>query len=358
MADDFESRTEAATPRRREEAREQGQVAFSTELVTGVLLVAGLAMLSLGAGGLGTGLLTTTRLGLLGAGLSDLSPTQAQNLLGQMFRDGLLNAGPLLGVLLVAGLAACLVQVGFRPNFALLGLRWERIDPFNGGRLLSWNNTLKGLVALLRLAVAGLLAWLVLGGLGPNVAALGAMPLAPAVGRAWSIVLRLGLAIAGGMLLLGVADYFLQFWRFERNLRMSRQELKDEVKRDEGDPQVKARIRRLQREAAKKKMFHEVRRATVVVTNPTHLAVALRYDRGTMAAPRVVAKGAGHVAARIAELARRHGVPVLERKGLAQALYRTVKLDQEIPVGLYQAMAEVLAHIYRMRNGTLPDGRS
>jgi flagellar biosynthetic protein FlhB len=167
------------------------------------------------------------------------------------------------------------------------------------------------------------------------------------------MVLRLALAIAGALLLLGVGDYLFQLWRHEQLLRMSRQQLKEETKREEGDPQTKARIRRLQREAARKKMFHEVKSATVVVTNPTHLAVALRYDRGAMGAPKVVAKGAGHVAKRIAELARRHNVPVLERKTLAQALFRTVKLNQEIPMAIYHAVAEVLATVYRGRGQIL-----
>jgi flagellar biosynthesis protein FlhB len=190
----------------------------------------------------------------------------------------------------------------------------------------------------------------------PHIALLGSTQLAPAVGQAWAIVLRLVLAIAGSLVLLGVIDYFFQRWRHEQSLRMSRDQIKDETKREEGDPQVKGRIRRLQRETARKKMYQLVKTATVVVTNPTHLAIALRYDRGQRAAPRVVAKGAGHVAKRIAGLARQHGVPVLERKSLAQAIFRAVKLNQEIPLALYHAVAEVLAAVYRLR-GAVPAGK-
>jgi flagellar biosynthetic protein FlhB len=358
MAEDIESRTEAATPRRREEAREQGQVAFSTDLVSGVLLVAAMGVLCLGASRLGLGLLTETRLGILAAASRDLTVPRVQSLLAQLVSQCAQCTGPLLGTLFAVGLAICLVQVGVRPNPALIGLDWERLWPASGGRLLSWRNTMRGLFALVRLAVVGLLAWWVLARQGPNLAAAGGLHLPSAIGQAWTIVMRLALAIAGGFLLLGVTDYFWQFWRLEQSLRMTRQEVKDEAKREEGDPLVRARVRRLQRETARKKMMQEVRRATVVVTNPTHLAVALRYDRATMSAPRVVAKGAGHMAHRIADLARRHNVPVLERRSLAQALFRTVKLNQDIPVGLYVAVAEVLAHIYRLRNpgATEPPG--
>src|SRR4051794_8795206 len=134
---------------------------------------------------------------------------------------------------------------------------------------------------------------------------------------------------------------------------MTRQELKEEMKRDEGDPQIKARIRKLQREAAHKRMFQDVPTASVIVTNPTHLAVALRYERGSMAAPKVVAKGAGFVAKRIVALARTHGVPVVERKPVAQALFKAVKVGQEIPGALYYVVAEVMAFVYRLRGMTV-----
>src|SRR5262249_17248173 len=152
-----------------------------------------------------SGLLTQTQLGLLGSGTRDLSLGRAQQLCGQLFSSCLRCAGPLLGVLFLVGLAACLAQVGFRPNLDLLGFRWSRISPFVGGRLLSWNNAVKGVLALLRVGVVGLLAWWVLRGQGPNVAALSEMPLSPAIARGWSIVVRLALAIAGGLLVLGIA---------------------------------------------------------------------------------------------------------------------------------------------------------
>jgi flagellar biosynthetic protein FlhB len=174
--------------------------------------------------------------------------------------------------------------------------------------------------------------------------------LASSISGAWRIVLQLGLAVAATLVALGTIDYGWQRWQLEQSLRMSRPEVKEEMKREQGNPQVKLRVRKLQREAAQKRMLKDVARATVVITNPTHLAVALRYDRYTMAAPRVVAKGAGVVAERIVERARRHAVVVLERKPLAQALFKAVKVGQEIPVALYQAVAEVLAFVFKLRS--------
>jgi flagellar biosynthesis protein FlhB len=157
------------------------------------------------------------------------------------------------------------------------------------------------------------------------------------------------MSLAVALLLIGVADYFYQRWTFEKSLSMTREELKDEHKREEGNPKMKARIRKIQRDMAQGKMFKKVPGATVVVTNPTHLAVALLFEAGRMNAPRVVAKGEGFVAKRIVALARKHGVPVMERKSLAQALYKTVKVDADIPVALYLVVAELLAFVFRQK---------
>jgi flagellar biosynthetic protein FlhB len=349
MAEDFASKTEAPTPRRREQARDEGQVAYSNDLVTGLLLLAGAVGLVVTASSLGSGLLTAVRFDLLNLGQHQLGLDDACAALARCWNQGLGLCGLLLGLLFAVALGGGLVQVGVRLTPGVLALKWEKILPFAGEpRLLSWAKLIRGLAAVAKVIVLATAVYLVLRGQGPALARLTELRLDAAVGQAWGLVLRLTLVSAGVLFLLGAADYVLQRWRFERSLRMSRQELKDELKRDEGDPLIKARVRKLQREAARKQMFHEVKKATVVVTNPTHLAVALRYERGA-GAPRVVAKGAGFVAQRIVELARRHGVPVLERKPLAQALFRTVQLNQEIPTALYYAVAELLAYVYKQR---------
>jgi flagellar biosynthetic protein FlhB len=151
------------------------------------------------------------------------------------------------------------------------------------------------------------------------------------------------------MIVLAVGDYAYQRWQHEQSLKMTKQEIKDERKQSEGDPQIKARIRSLQRQAAYHRMIAEVPQADVVITNPTHLAVALRFDPAAMAAPRVVAKGADHIAERIREIARGHDVPLVENPALAQALYRTADVGDSIPIELYRAVAEVLAYVYRLK---------
>jgi flagellar biosynthetic protein FlhB len=166
--------------------------------------------------------------------------------------------------------------------------------------------------------------------------------------QAWDLVLRLGLYLVGAMALIAAVDYFYQRRRFEISLRMTKQEVKDELKQDEGDPQQKARMRQIARERMKRKMLQSVPKATVVITNPTHYAVALRYNPGDPA-PVVVAKGAGVFALKIRDLARTHGVPIVERPALARGIYAAVKEGQPIPAVLFRAVAEVLAFIFRLR---------
>jgi len=345
-----QSRTEAPTPRRREEAREQGQVAFSAELRTGLVLLAGVAALALGGPGMATGLLTAVHLDLGCAGVGELGPEHVHTILHGLMRRGLEITGIVLGLVFVAGLASGVLQAGFHLSPGLLALNWEKLSPLRGwSRLFSLASGMRGVTALLKLAAIAVVVCLVMRGKTLQLAHMGESGLASTTGQAWGIILRLGWAIAGCLLAIGVSDYVFQRWRHEQSLRMTREELKEEVKREEGDPHVKARIRKLQREASKSRMFKEVPSATLVVTNPTHLAVALRYEKGSMAAPKVVAKGAGAIAQRIVDIARRHAVPVVERKSLARALYKTVNLDQEIPVALYYLVAEVVAYVYRLR---------
>lgn len=347
-----QSRTEAPTPRRREEAREQGQVALSADLSSSVLLLVGVVILWLGGRTLADGLARGIHRDILALSRHwEIGPEKARELAMFQLRQTLELLGLFLGLLFVAAAGVGMLQAGihFLPN--LVEFKWERLSPANGwSRLFSMAAVVRGLAALLKVAAVAAVAYWVLHGRATEIATLGDGSLARATTVGWNLAIRLALAMAGALVLLGVADYAFQRWRLERSLRMTRQEMREELKREEGDPQLKARIRRLQRETARRRMLAEVPRAQVVITNPTHLAIALQYDRDTMAAPRVVAKGAGLVAQRIAETARRHAVPVIERKPLAQALFKTVEIDQEIPAPLYHAVAEVLAYVYRLRH--------
>jgi flagellar biosynthetic protein FlhB len=351
MAEEFgQDKSEAPTQHRREEARQQGQVAFSVELSGGALLLAGVLALWVGGQALAGGLLGAMRWDLLHIHHREFGPEEARNLLVGLFGRGADLGGFFLGVVLIAGLAAGVLQVGFYLAPALAAPNWERIAPARGlGRLFSLAAVVRGLLTVLKVSVICLLALWVLKGKSPQIATLSEGSLAGAASQAWNIILRLALAVAAAFVVLGVGDYLFQRWRHERSLMMTRQDLKEEVKREEGDPHIRARIRKMQREMSRKRMVEDVPRATVVITNPTHLAIALRYERGAMAAPKVVAKGAGFLAKRIAELARRHAIPVVERKPVAQALYKAVDVGQEIPTALFYAVAEVLAYVQRLR---------
>lgn len=351
MAEEFgHSRTEAPTPRRREEARAQGRVVVSMELTAGLLLLAAVGVLWFASRGMGADLLEAVRFGMLSSSARELGPHQTHELLTGFVVRGAQILAVLFGLLLAVSLGAMLGQAGFRVLPALAAPNWERVHPAAGlKRMFSLPALLRGGVATAKVTLTLVLGVLLIKGRFARLAVFDQQNLPSAAAQTWDIALLLGLAVAVAFLVVGAVDYILQRLRFEASLRMTREELKEEMKREEGDPHIKARIRKMARELSQRRMMRDVPRATVVVTNPTRLAIALRYDKGALGAPRVVAKGAGYVARRIVETARRHGVPVVERKPVAQALYKAVQVGQEIPAALYQAIAEVLAYVYRLQ---------
>jgi flagellar biosynthetic protein FlhB len=350
-------RTERATPRRRQEARKRGQVPRSTELTSALALLAGAFFLPWYAGSAaGTlwGYLQRSFAGPLPAALSAPDLVDLAWTSGTVFLRFTL---PVLGLFLLVGVASTLVQAGFVFAPAVLKPDLRRIDPIAGfQRLFSRRGLFETGKALIKIAIVLAVTYPLIRRDLPRYADLtGAEPLA--IGRAIGASIRdLAVRIGAAYLALAVLDYGYQRWDLEQRLRMTRHELKEELRQTEGDPEVKGRIRRLQRQYAMQRMMAQVPKATVVVTNPTHLAIALRYDPATMRAPVVVAKGAGAVAERITALARRHTIPVLRNQPLAQALYRTVEVGQEVPVTLYEAVADVIAYVYRLRRATVPLG--
>jgi flagellar biosynthesis protein FlhB len=352
MAGEFDqAKTEAPTQHRRNEARREGQVAVSSDLVSSFVLLAGVVALILVSRTLADGLLEVVRVDLRRIGFgTDLDAEQVKQMFSGMFWQVMELLGFVMALLFVTASTAGALQAGFYLTPHLLVPDWERLSPARGWtRIASAASAMRGLIAVAKIIVIFLVAYWALKGRAQEIGHLQEVTLASAIPEAGKIIAHLALAIVGTLTLLGGADCFWQRWRLEKSLQMSRQEVKEEVKREEGDPLVKGRVKKLQREAAAKRMLLDVPKATLVITNPTHLAVAMRYERSTMRAPKVLAKGAGFVAARIVEVARRHGVPVLERKPLAQAIFKGVKVGQEIPVALYQAVAELLAYLFRIR---------
>lgn len=351
MADEWlDSRTEQPTERRRQRAREQGQIPISQELTAAVMLLAGVLTLVYAAATLGQELLSW-----LGEAVERCRHAHGQNeALGELARafagNLLARLGLLLGLSAAVGLAAHLAQTGLLFVPGLVGWDPERISPAYGlTRMVSWLAVWRTLLACGKVILLAAIGWWAVSGRIGQMASWSDIPLSLALAEVWWLAVRLALYAALAWLVLALADYAWQRWRYERQLRMTRWELKEELRQDEGDPHLRARLRKLMRELSQRRMLQDVPRASVVLRNPTHLAVALRYDRQTMPAPQVVAKGAGAVAERILEIARRHGVPILERPPLAQALFRLVRVGQEIPPALYHAVAEVLAFVYRQR---------
>jgi len=261
-------------------------------------------------------------------------------------------------VMMVAALAAPMLLSGWLFSSEALQPNFGRLSPLKGiARMFSWNSLAELGKAIAKSALIGGVAAWVIWGEADAILALATQPLDVALANLGGLAAFTFLAIAGSMILLVAIDVPLQLWQHHSQLKMSREELRQEAKETEGDPQIKARIRALQREAARRRMMAEVPKADVIVTNPTHYAVALRYQDKKMRAPQVVAKGSQLVAARIRELALEHNIPIVETPPLARALYRHAELGQEIPAALYTAVAEVLAYIYQLRRYRMEGGQ-
>jgi flagellar biosynthetic protein FlhB len=347
----FQEKTEQATPRRREEARRKGQVAHSNELTSVAILAVGLLSLSALGGTMVRHLAGFTTDMFSNGLLQELDAVGVRTLVLTWGGRAALIAAPIIALLTAAALAIEYAQVGVVVAGDPLMPKFSRIDPLAGAqRLLSGRGLVELAKGLLKIAAVAWLTYVTIRGeLGNFVTYLDMAP-GQILAHCGAATLKLGYRIVGLLLVLAVLDYAFQRWDYERSLRMTHQEIKEELKQQEGDPAIRARIRSVQREMSRKRMMADVRTADVVVTNPTHLAIALRYDPESMAAPRVVAKGQRLVAERIKEVARQAGVPLVENKPLAQALYRAVRLGDEIPETLFKAVAEVLAFVFRLRH--------
>ncbi|SFI26250.1 EscU/YscU/HrcU family type III secretion system export apparatus switch protein [Planctomicrobium piriforme] len=347
---DQQSKTEAPTPRRLERAREEGQIAFSPDLNSSVaLLVAAIAaiwVLPLMCSQLQS-LLRTRILNLDGG---DWTATTTVLSTQWLFNSVWIVAGGLSLAFLGVNIFLSQVQTGFAITTKPLSPNWEKLDPVQGfQRLWSLDSAVRGLLAVIKVGtlttVVVILYWMWLSPLQESTHG----TLDQSVHAGWDMIVQLMLSLAGTAFVLGAADYGFKWYRMQQKLKMSREEVKDEAKEEQGDPQLKGRIRRMQKEAAQRKTLLDVPKASVVITNPTHYAVALLYEPGRMKAPKILAKGSGAFARRIAAVARENGIEVLERKPLTRALYALGKVGEDIPLEFYRAVAEILAHVYRLK---------
>ena len=343
------SKTEKPTGKKLGKAREEGQVAKSQEISSAFILIAGLAFFFFAGDRFFAVPADLMRYVFRNALLLKIDPATLYNLLLLTIRQMFFLLAPLLLLMLFIGLAANLMQVGFKITPKAMKPKFSKLNPVSGfkSKFLSFRPLVELVKSCLKIGLLGYIAYSVY---RQNFAGFFSLLNQP-VGIILTFIAKVSFQILWrcGLLMLLIAffDYLYQRWDFMENQKMSKQEVKDEMKQAEGDPQVKSRIRSMQMSAARQRMMQEVPKADVVITNPTHIAVALVYDQDNSEAPLVVAKGAGLIAEKIKKVAREHGVPVVENKALARLLFKTVELNQMIPETLYQAVAEVLAYIYR-----------
>lgn len=343
-------KTEAATARRLEQAREEGQVPRSRELGAFLILLAAAAAFWLMGSWLAQRTAAMVRRGLILDEKLVREPDQMLVRFADLSLDVLLTYSPLLLLLMIAAAAGPFMLNSFVFSPKALLPKLSRMDPIQGvKRILSWSGVVDMLKAVAKAGlIGGVAAWMIWSERHEIIALLSQPPEVGLVSVAQMVAFSF-LVIVSTMVLIVAVDVPFQLWHYHDKLKMTRDEVRREAKEMEGDPHVKGRIRSLQREAARRRMMSAVPMADVIVTNPTHFAVALAYKSG-MGAPKLVAKGTGEVARRIREIGAEHGVPLLEAPPLARALHRHVDLDQEIPGSLYAAVAEALAWVFQLSN--------
>lgn len=349
--DSAQERTESATPKRLEDARKKGQVPRSRELSAAAVMLIGSMALYWTGGGIAQALAGVMRVSLTQSFDPAQDGTQMFTSLAAAFGQAFLACAPVLGAIFAVALLAPMSVSGWNFSAEALTPNFSKLNPITGmQRLFSMNGLVELVKSLAKFGLVAVVAIVVLRNDAQALLALGMENPTRAMGDAIQLCGKALLALSGAMLLIAAIDVPYQLWQHAKQLRMSRQEIREEMKESDGSPEVKGKIRRMQQEAARRRMMQDVPTADVVVTNPTHFAVALRYDDKRMRAPVVVAKGADEVAARIREIATEHKVPIFEAPPLARVLYRNVDIGKEIPAVLYRAVAQVLTYIYQLKS--------
>ena len=352
MAENKEGQEKSEQPsgKRIDSARKKGQVASTKELTPIVVLFGGVGMITMWAPTIWRQLQQNSQYWFEGIGTSPVTPESVQDLVftvtDQIFVPILIFAV----VLAFLGVSVMLAQVGPLWVETALKPQVSKLNPVNGIKKIF---SLRGIVELIKsILKVSIIAGIVYAAVNDDlekITQLSTVSLGDSMSSIWDIALEIVLWVGLVMLVLALADFAYQRWQWLKDLKMTKQETKDESKDVEGDPQVRSRRMSIQRERARQRMMQAVPTADVVITNPTHVSVAIRYDSASMESPTVIAKGAGVLAENIKQIARHAGIPIVENRSLARGLYRLVKVGQEIPADLYRAAAEVLAYVYRLR---------
>ena len=349
MAEENDEKTEQATDTRREEFRKQGNVAHTKELASAVVLLAA-------AGGIyalgrfffkelfevfnysfGDQMVLAVRQGEF---------TEAFSFCAQ---KGFILIMPVACIAAFLGVVSSLAQTGIMQVEDALSPKFEKINPIDGfGRIFSMRALMEGLKSILKMAAIGVVLYFLMRGEVKQIPYLLTFSIEQILSYLGVVVGKLLGGVGAVMFVLATADYFYQRWDLEKKMMMTKQEVKEENKQQQGDPMIKGRIRQIQRRMASKRMMEAIPKADVVITNPTHIAVVLKYS-DNLPAPQIVAMGADNIAEKIKELARQHNVPIVENKPLARTIFKTLKIGQVIPRELFVAVAEVLSYVYRLR---------
>lgn len=347
-------KTEPATPRRREEARKKGQVAKSGEVGTALMVLTAFMLLNALGPYMGTNLQETMQYFLQNMASWDGDIPGLQ----QMFTFALVRlalvVGPILGGLLLVAVLSQVMQVGFFASSEGLTPKFSRTNPVEGFKRIFSKRALAEFVkSLAKVSLVGYLVYRQVQSQLEWLPQISLFNLGDSIALMTDSIYRMGLQVGLFLLVIAAGDYWWQRREFENSIKMSKEEIKEEYKQMEGDPQIRARIRQRQRQMASQRMMQAIPSADVIITNPTHYAIAVCYKPGEMGAPQVVAKGMGLIAQRIKEEGKKHSIATVENPELAQALYKTTEIGQEIPANLYPAVAEVLAFVYRLRRKTI-----
>lgn len=346
-------KTEPATAKKRQDARKKGQVAKSMDLPAAFILLFSFLSFLMFGGYMKEKMIKIFRNVYENQLTMDITAANVQVLFVDLVKQGLIILAPIFILVVLVAFIGNYAQIGFMFIGEPLMMKFNKINPIEGfKRIFSLRTVMDFLKSTLKMLIIGYVVYTTLMGEKAKLLGLGHAPLESTFSFIASVTLKLGIKIGAILIVLAIFDFIYQKYEHEKSLKMSKQDIKDEYKKSEGDPLIKGKIRAKQRQMAMQRMMQEVPKADVIITNPTHFAVALKYDSNNMQAPTVIAKGADYVALKIKEVAKKNGIMTMENKPLARAIFAQVEIGESIPAELFQAVAEVLAYVYKVKGKT------
>jgi flagellar biosynthetic protein FlhB len=348
---DNSDRTEKATPKKREELRKKGQVLQSREVSSNLILLVMFISFKVFGGSMHKGFKSVFQFFVSDAPSYNLQePAEVMRVVLAAVLETAKIVAPFFIIAIVIGILSSYVQVGFLFSIEPLKPKLSHINPLKGlKRIFSTRSLFEFVKSIAKVALVSIVAWTSIQAEFANIAKLMSLEIGPLTIYILNAAVDVGIKICFALMVITAVDYFFQWRKHEKEIRMTKQEVKEEYKQLEGNPEIRQRIRQKQREVSMRRMMREVPKADVVITNPTHLAVAIKYEPSQRSAPYVVAKGADYMASRIRDVAKENGVEIVENKPLAQTLYHTVDIGESVPPELYKAVAEVLAYVYSLQ---------